>query len=539
MFDRRDFMFGAMGSAVVASRGWAAVRPGVVDVVVYGATPAGIVAAVVAAREGASVRLIVPDRHIGGMMTGGLSSTDVGDRPEVIGGYALKVFAAIAGRYGRPAPDPTLRPAEGQRLWDAEPGVCATVFRAMLNDVSIVPEYGRLRERGGVERIHGRIASLHLEDGRRVGGHVFVDATYEGDLMARAGVAYVWGREGRRRHAESLAGVQPDHRTHNFSTLGVKIAARDRSGRWLPGISPLPRGTLGDGDRKVQAYTYRTILTNRPGEFVPFAAPPGYDPGMYELHRRVIAAVTERNGTPPPFNRTVIRSPIPNGKFDINNRGPASTNFINANWEYPDAGYRRQAEIRLAHERYVRGFFYFLATDAALPSVLRDEVRSYGLPRDEYPTNGNWSPQLYVREARRMVGRYVMTQADIQSDVTKPDSIGMGSYRSDSHNVQRFADAQGFAECEGNMEVSITPYQIPYRAITPVQAQADNLLVIAAPSASHVAFSTLRMEPQFMILGHAGGVAAYRAARDRAPVQRVDVPSMQQRLREQGAILSL
>ena len=532
---RRTFLAagaGALGSAAVRAAPAGTATP---DVVVYGATPAGIVAAVAAAREGASVRLLVPGTHIGGMMTGGLSDTDTGDRADVIGGYAREVFTRIAARYGRGAPSP-----DDERQWDFEPSAAGAAFAAMLAEADVAPLLGRrLRERGGVAKSGGRITAIALENGEIVRGTVFIDATYEGDLMARAGVDHVWGREGRAQYGEGLAGVQPDHRTHNFSTLGVEVSPYAADGSLIAGFHPGPRGALGAGDRKVQAYTFRATVTDRADNRIPFPRPAGYDPARYELHRRTIEALIAKNGRPPTMNELVIRSPLPNGKYDINNRGPVSTNNVNRNWAYPDGGYATRAAILRDHVAHVQGYFHFLANDRRLPAILRDEVASYGLPRDEFVETGNWTPQLYVREARRMVGAYVMRQSDIQTDVAKADGIGMGSYRSDSHNVQRFVNAAGLAECEGNMEVTISPYEIPYRILTPRAAQAENLLVPAAFSASHVTYSTVRMEPQYMILGQAAGVAAARAARDRSPVQRVDVASLRERLRGQGAVLTL
>lgn len=506
------------------------------EVVVYGGTPAGIIAAVAAAREGARVALLEPRTHLGGMVSGGLGRTDIGDRPDVIGGYALEFFERVARAYGRTAsPDPAT-PSE----WHFEPKVAERVFEEMLSSAGVrVFRSSRLRERSGVSQTGTRIDAIRTEAGERFEAVVFIDATYEGDLMARAGVSYTWGREPASQYGESLAGVRAETPRHNFVTMGVRVRARDERGKLLAGIHAGARGQPGAGDRKVQAYNFRVIITDVAENRVPFPEPRHYDPSRYALLLRLIEAYTDEHGRPPTLHQLSNPLPIPNGKYDVNNNGPVSTNNINMNWDYPDGDVPTRERIWQDHVAYVQGFFYFLAHDPRVPEALRAEMSSYGLARDEFADNGHWPYQLYVREARRMLGTHVMTQHDLQTHVTKPDAIGMGSYRSDSHNVQRFVTADGYAENEGNMEVRITPYEIPYRMLVPRRVEATNLLVAAAFSASHVAYSTLRMEPQYMIAGHAAGVAASMAAADQVPVQDVDVAALQARLRAQRALLEL
>jgi hypothetical protein len=506
------------------------------DVVVYGGTPAGVVAAVAAAREGVRVALLEPGGHLGGMMSGGLGESDIGDRPDVIGGYSLEVFTRIRRAYGLTgSPDP-----KDHTQWDFEPHVAEAAFDAMAREANVRVLFGeRLRETGGVRTTGGRVVELVTERGTRLSAPVFVDATYEGDLMARAGVSYTWGREAASQYGESLAGVRAETPQHNFVTVGVRVRGLDDAGRPLAGVLASPRGAPGAGDRKVQAYNFRVTVTNVAANRVPFPEPRGYDPRRYELLRRLVDALGARNGRPPRMSDLLIVSPLPNGKFDVNNRGPVSTDHINASWGYPDGTYAERARIWQDHVEYVQGIFYFLANDPRVPRPLREEVRAFGLPRDEFADTDHFPRQLYVREARRMVGDLVMAQRDIQTDVTKPDAIGMGSYRSDSHNVQRFATDSGFAENEGNMEVTIVPYEIPYRVMLPKRREATNLLVPGAFSASHVAFSTVRMEPQWMIIGQAAGVAAAQAVRREVAVQDVDVEALRGRLREQRAVLSL
>jgi hypothetical protein len=316
----------------------------------------------------------------------------------------------------------------------------------------------------------------------------------------------------------------------------VRVPAYDDRGRLLPEIQPGPKGAPGEADRKVQAYNFRLCLTDVKANQVPCPKPEGYDPGRYALLARYLHAFGQAHGRPPRMGELMNPVRMPNGKTDTNNNGPFSTDYIGGNWDYPEAGYAARERIWRAHADYVQGFLYFLAHDPQVPALLREEMSRWGLARDEFTDNGNWPHQLYVREARRMVGEHVMTQRDIQDDLRKPDAIGMGSYNSDSHNVQRLATADGAVENEGDMQVPVTPYQIPYRMLLPRRAEATNLLVPVCFSASHVAYSTLRMEPQYMILGHAAGVAARLAVRAGVAVQDVDVAALRARLRGQRAV---
>jgi hypothetical protein len=286
----------------------------------------------------------------------------------------------------------------------------------------------------------------------------------------------------------------------------------------------------------VQAYNFRMCLSSDKDNQVPFPKPPGYDPGRFELLRQLIAALTEKNGKPPIMRQLFIVSPMPNNKTDINNYGAFSTDYIGKSWDYPDARYKRRAEIQEDHMNYTKGLFYFLANDSSVPQSLQQEVNGWGLARDEFTDTDNWPHQLYVREARRMVGDFVMTQKDIQQELTKPDVIGMGSYNSDSHNVQRYVQEDGTVQNEGNMEVAVTPYQAPYRVMLPKRTEAVNLLVPVCLSASHVTYSTLRMEPVYMIIGHAAGVAAKMAIDDGKAVHDIDTAALTERLRAQGAV---
>ncbi|MBS1858003.1 MAG: FAD-dependent oxidoreductase [Acidobacteria bacterium] len=497
------------------------------DLVVYGGTAGGAMTAIGAARQGLRVTLLEPRDHIGGMVSGGLSRTDVGRR-EVIGGYALEFYWRAGTAYN-------MIQHLQDIAWLPEPHVAEAIFRRMLHDAGVtVVFHSRLREKDGVRKRGTRIESITMENGATYAARVFADCTYEGDLMAQAGVTFTWGREGSAQYGESLAGVRGETPYHQFK---VDLVPRDAAGHLLPEISPGPAGEPGAADRKVQAYNFRLILSHDPANQVPYPKPVNYDAARYELLARYLEAVTKAQGRAPHFGEVASVIAIPNQKADVNNNGAFSTDYIGHSWDYPNASYARREEIWKDHEDYTKGFFWFLAHDPRVPASLQKEANEWGLARDEFPDNGHFPNQLYIREARRMVGEYVMTQKDIQTDLAKPDPIGMGSYNSDSHNVQRVVNQDGFVRNEGDMQVAVKPYQIPYRILLPKKAEIENLLVPVCFSASHVAYSTLRMEPQYMIIGQAAGVAAAMAVRANAAVQDVDTAQLTRTLVENGAIL--
>ena len=497
-------------------------QSGKFDVVVYAGTGGGIVTAVSAAREGLKVALLEPSRHLGGMVTGGLSATDHGKK-ETIGGYSLEFYQRLGRHYGRDIE------------WYPEPHVAEQVYKQMLDEAKVtVFLQHRLKERRGVGKKGTRITEITMENGSVFQAEIFADASYEGDLMAQAGVSYTWGREGAAEYNESLAGVRPKDRSHQFD---FPVSAFDENGKLLPEIQKQPRGELGAGDKKVQAYNYRMIFTKDPNNKVAFPKPPGYDSKRFELLARFLAEFVKRNGRPPRINEILLPREIANHKWDFNNRGPFSTDYIGKSWDYPEAGYKRRAEIGREHVDYIKGLFYFLTHDPRVPKTLQDGLNEFGLARDEFKDNENWPYQLYVREARRMVGDFVMIQKDIQTELVKPDVIGMGSYNSDSHNVQRYVTEERNAQNEGNMEVAVTPYQIPYRIVLPKKSQATNLLIPVCFSASHVTYSTLRMEPVYMIIGQAAGLAARMAIDKKVAVQDIDTAALTAKLRSQGAVM--
>ena len=507
----------------LCASGWAA-APRQFDVVVYGATASGVMAAVAAARQGMKVALVGTDQHLGGMVAGGLSSSDRG-KDFVIGGMSREFFERVGRHYNESIE------------WYFEPHVAEQVFHDMLNEVQVARiTNARLREKRGVAMREGNIVSIALTNGDVLRAPVFLDTSYEGDLMNEAGVKYTWGRESESQYNESIAGVRGRQRPdHHFN---VPVSPWAAPGKLLPGVQDLPRGPMGQGDKYVQAYGFRMCLTNVKANMLPFPKPPGYDPYRYELLKRYIAALGSAEGNPPVMKQLMILSPLKGGKFDINSFGGFSTDQLGANWDYPSGSYKRQADIWQDHYNYDAGFFYFLANDPSVPGRLQEEVNGYGLAKDEFVAEHGWPFQLYIREGRRMLGEYVMTQKDITTDVHKPDTIGMGSYQSDSHHVRRIPTADGNVENEGEQYVLTVPYEIPYRVMLPRKSEVKNLLVPVCFSASHVAYSTIRMEPQYMIMGQAAGAAAAIAVREKLPVADVPMAELQANLRGMAAVLS-
>jgi hypothetical protein len=524
------------------------------DIVIYGGTPAGLAAARAAVRETMTVVVIEPGAEIGGMITGGIAVTDTGT-PQFVGGVAREFFEEVARTYPPDQPMPRLL-FRGRafdwtkpRAWDLEPKTARRVFARWVKEDGYRLLMGR--QVTGVRKAGAAVTGITLSDGATVAGKVFIDASYEGDLMARAGVAYTYGRESAQTYGEKLAGRRAPHFVRNYEEIfyrapgheymhhgqfGADIRARDAGGRLLWGVTANDPAAVGSGDRRVQAYCYRLIATQREDLRVAWPKPRTYRPERYALLLRYVLAHTGIS-----FARLVHFGSIPNGKFDLNASGPFSIDYIGGNQGYPDADYARRVRFDRDHEDYEKGFLWFLAHDPRVPRALREEVNTWGLCRDEYPENGHWPRQLYMREARRMQGAYIMTERDILTDKRKDDSVGMGSFVLDSHWVQRFEDEQGFVRVEGHLDESVNlsanPYEIPYRSLTPQAAQCRNLLVPVCLSASHVAVCTIRMEPVYMILGHAAGVAAAMAVKSGAAVQEIGAAALLEKLKAQGAVL--
>jgi len=519
------FLFGALFAAPLQ----AATPAASPDLVVYGGTASGVMTAYSAAREGLHVVLLEPGVHLGGMVTGGLSATDLGHYA-IIGGYARDFYMKAAAHYG-------VHDLDRPENWRSEPHVDEEIFRTLLQGSGVdVRFHEPLREHRGVTLQGKHLVSITTADGKHWPAKIFADCSYEGDLMAQAKVSYTWGREAAAEYGEDLAGVRGNTPKHQFLW---PLSAYDEHHHLLPEIDPGPLAAPGSGDKKVQAYNFRLILTNDPADRLPFPRPSGYDRSRFTLLERYLNEFPQYMRREPGLRDLTNPVTIPNRKADFNNNGPVSTDYIGHSWKYAEAAYAEKAAIWRDHLLYTQSFFYFLSQDAKVPASLRAEVNQWGLPKDEFIDTDHWPNQLYIREGRRLVGEYVMRQADLQTERTKPDSIGMGSYNSDSHNIQRVAMPDGSVLNEGDVQVPVEPYEIAYRSILPKRSESENLLVPVCLSASHAAYSSVRMEPQYMIIGQAAGVAAALAVHSHGDVHDVVIPELQQKLREHGAILHL
>jgi hypothetical protein len=520
------------------------------DLVVYGSTCAAVTAAVQAKKMGKSVIIVSPDQHLGGLSSGGLGFTDTGDK-SVIGGLSREFYHRVwlhydqpeawrwqnKGEYGGKGQGTPAVDGAARTMWIFEPHVAELIFEAFVKENGLVVVRNEWLDRAkGVKKNGARLVSITTLSGKSFAGKMFIDATYEGDLMAAAGVEYHVGREAQSVYDEQWNGVQVGvlHHRHHFGAVKDKISPYvvpgDPKSGILPRINPKPPGEYGRGDQKVQAYCFRMCLSDHPENRLPFPKPEGYDASQYELLLRIFAS-----GWRETFEKF---DPIPNHKTDCNNHGPFSTDNLGMNWDYPDASYARRREIIREHESYQKGWLYFLAHDPRVPADVRQEMQRWGLPKDEFADHGNWSPQLYIREARRMIGSYVMTENDLLKRRVTPDSVGMGSYGMDSHNVQRYVTPDGFVQNEGDIGVSTKgPYEIAYGSLIPKRSQADNLLVPVCVSSSHIAFGSIRMEPVFMILGESAATAAVLAMDAGVAVQDVPYAKLRALLQQDGQVL--
>ena len=531
-------------AAVAASCRAGAMRTGR-PLVVYGATPAGIAAAVQARADGVGAVLIEPSDRIGGLTSGGLGQTDIGSK-DAFGGLSRMFYRDIKRHYAESSAWKFQKRSDyrsnGQSewrdgedaMWTFEPSAALCVLRRWVADAGVELVLGERLDRspGGVRKSNGRITSIRMESGREFAGEVFVDATYEGDLMAAAGVSYAVGRESNETYGETLNGNQPGEGYHNFAP-GVDPYVRrgDRSSGLLPGIDPSPAGRVGDGDSRVQAYCFRMCLTDCPENRIPFAKPKGYDERAYELLFRNYEA--GEKGLP------WINSPMPNRKTDTNNRGAVSSDFIGGNWSYPEASYEERERIAAAHLRWQQGLMWTLANHPRIPAHVRREVSRWGTCRDEFQEAGRdgWQRQLYVREARRMIGETVMTERHCRGLETVTRPVAMAAYGMDSHHVRRYVAADGSVRNEGDVEVHVEPYPIDYGAIVPRRGECENLLVPVCVSSSHIAFGSIRMEPVFFALGQAAGAAAAISLADGCAVQCVDYARLRRSLETCGQVL--
>jgi hypothetical protein len=516
--------------AVAFSGGPKAIRRA--DVIIYGGTSAAVTAAVQVRRMGKSVIIVSPDRHLGGLSSGGLGFTDTGNK-KVIGGIAREFYQRLYQHYqqdsawkwqkreeygnkgqGTPAIDGTNR-----TMWIFEPHAAEQVFEDFVteNNLTVYRNEWLDRSPKGITQKAGAIQSFRTLSGQVYEGQLFIDATYEGDLMAAAGVRYHVGREANSVYNETWNGVEPNvfQHGHYFKTniSPYKIPGDTNSGL-LPEIAATGPGEKGSGDNKIQAYCFRLCMSNNPDNRVPFPKPTGYDPARYELLGRVYGS-----GWRETFDKF---DPIPNRKTDTNNHGPFSSDYLGKNYDYPEATYERRRAIIRDHQQYQQGLLYFMSHDSRVPADVRTAMSQWGLAKDEFTDNNNWPHQIYVREARRMLGVYVMKEADALGKTTVPNSIGMGSYSLDAHNAQRYVKDDGFVQNEGDIGVHPEqPYSISYGSILPKENECKNLLVPVCLSSSNIAYGSIRMEPVFMILGQSAATAAVLAIDNRVSPQQL------------------
>ena len=518
-------------------------------VIVYGGTSAAVTAAVEVAQSGKTVILVSPDTHLGGLTSSGLGFTDTGNK-EAIGGLAREFYNRVYMHYndssawkwqkhaeygnkgqGIPAMDGVNR-----TMWIFEPHVAEQIFENFIAENKIqVYRNEWLDRKSGVVMSGGKIISIKTLSGKVFAGKMFIDATYEGDLMAAAGVSYHIGRESCSEYGETYNGVQANvfHHDHYFKENidPYKIPGKPESGL-LYGISAEPIAPNCTGDNKIQAYCFRLCMSNHPENRMPFPKPENYNPENYELLGRVFDA-----GWREWFNKFDL---IPNRKTDTNNHGPFSSDFIGMNYDYPEASYERREEIIKEHEDYQKGLLYYVANDPRVPQEIRDKMDKWGLAKDEFTDNGNWPHQLYIREARRMIGEHVTSENDVLAKREVPEPIGMGSYAMDSHNVQRYVTSKGFVQNEGDIGVSPNaPYGISYRSVVPKKEECTNLLVPVCVSASHIAYGSIRMEPVFMILGQSAAAAACLSIDKNVGIQDIDYVSLKKILQKRNQVLNL
>jgi len=502
---------------------------------VYGATPAGVCAAVGAAREGVKVILVEPTGHIGGVNTGGLSFSDSNQTARVaLIGLFEEFHQRIEDDYTKRGVKLNYTVKEkNQKIWTYEPHVAMRVTMAMLEEAGVPVVTGQVISK--VVKEGTTVKSFTTEKGDVFEAKAFVDATYEGDLMAAAGVEWTIGREGKKEFGESYAGKQ-------YPKAPMTMSGLDEKGNLLPLITTQDAGPEDEGDKNVMVYSFRLCVTEDPEIRVPFPKPSNYDPARFEAVRRYFAQET-KPAMPWDFY------PLPGNKFDANN-GIAkmfSMGIVGGGNAWCESDTAGRAKIWEDHKQYTLEFYHFLTTDPSVPPVVRDRFVKLGLCKDEFIDDGHWSPQLYVREGRRMRGEFVMTQADILTTPTKPDSIAVASFPIDSHDCQRVAREDGTVINEGTIfPVRLDPkrrdgpaYQVPYRSITPKADECSNLLVPVAISSTHVAFSSIRVEPSWMVIGHSAGVAAAMSAKDDIAVQKLDYAKLKTRLLAQKQVLDL
>ena len=491
------------------------------DVLVFGGTAGGVSAACTAARFGKSVVVTEFGKHIGGLTSGGLGWTDIGNKA-AIGGFARGFYKRLGKHYGR------------DEAWWFEPHVAEAELRALLAE-SKVPVHFEQRL-ASVKKDGARIVEVAMENGNVFRAKMFIDCTYEGDLMAKAGVPYMVGREANARFGETLNGVRGETPKHQFVVpVDPYVKPGDAASGLLPFVQAAPLGTPGAGDGSVQTYNFRLCLTKNPANRKPIEPPPDYDPKRYELLGRYCEGLV-KSGQKITMNHFLKFDMVTPEKTDINNNGGFSTDFIGMNHDYPNADYATRAKIWTAHLEYIQGFLTFLASDPRVPGVVQSDIKEWGLCRDEFQDTGGWPHAMYVREARRMLSDFVMTEKVCRHLETAEDAVGLGAYNMDSHNCRRIV-RDGIAHNEGDVQVGVKPYPISYRSIVPKQADCENLFVPICLSATHIAYGSIRMEPVFMILGESSATAASMAIDAKLPVQKIDYAKLREQLAKDGQVL--
>jgi len=530
------------------------------EVIIYGGSSTGVSAAIQAARLGRSVILIEPTNRLGGLTTGGLGQTDIGNK-RVIGGIAREFYQNIKKHYQDSTNwvwqmksdykdgGQTQSKKQEDAMWTFEPSAALKVFDNMIKDLDIQVVYNQqLNRASGVSKKNEDIKSITMESGKTYSGKMFIDATYEGDLMAAAGINYTIGRESNAQYGESLNGIQANRTSkallgtvsnnniyHNFiDGVDPYIVKGDPASGLLPFISEGGPGIDGQGDKGIQAYCFRMTLTDHPENRIPFKQPENYNELEYELlFRNYEAAAGPIEEMYSYGDRLVpwINAAMPNRKTDTNNQKGFSTDFIGQNWDYPEASYEERQKIVERHRQYQQGLMWTLAYHPRIPKKVRDKVSQWGTCKDEYDREDGWQQQLYIREARRMISNYVMTQKNCEGIEIVEDPIGMAAYGMDSHHIKRFVNSKGYVSNEGNVEAHVkAPFPISYRSIVPKKEECSNLLVPICLSASHIAFGSIRMEPVFMVLGQSSGLIASLAIEEKQAVQEIEYSKLREML---------
>ncbi|MEK3686852.1 FAD-dependent oxidoreductase [Paenibacillus sp. FSL R10-2736] len=495
-------------------------REQVYDIVIYGGTAAGITAAVQAANMGKTVVVIEQGQRIGGLTSGGLGDTDVGMK-QAVGGLALEFYRRIARKYNQ----------DGAR-WLFEPKVALKVLQDLVAEHPIEVVCGdRLELQGGVARQGTTITSIRMESGNIYRGRMFIDATYEGDLMGKSGVSYTVGREPNSAYGETLNGIQPGDELNELPAgIDPYIIKGVPSSGLLPRVNATRGGGIGDGDNKLQAYNFRMCLTDNPGNRLEIGKPEGYNEADYEILFRAIEQGQR--------SRFFKLNRVTAEKTDSNNNSGISTDYNGMNHCYAEADYPAREAIWEAHRIYQQGYVWTLQNHPRVPEDIRAVYKPWGLPLDEFTDSGHWTPQLYIRESRRMIGDYVVTEHDVRLDNPVPDSIGMGSFAMDSHHTQNYVNEDGHVSTEGGFYVRLAaPYPISYRAVVPKRTECTNLIVPVCVSATHAAYGSIRMEPVFMILGQSAAAAAALALDADGIVQNVEVEKLHSILLQENQVL--